>query len=232
MVSLFSRELKFFFTSPLFISLEFIPLMIMDIIIYTSLPQDQIYSLIPIIWLMVVFFYTYLELEMWRKGFLNKGVKLKVYVSTSPIFPLLAHSLVSLILLELKTLVVWAPLAFEFQLFSSQPGELLKIVLFIMTTHAYWLFSISIGSIFSKDVFDELADPTAMLLCIATFGIIGSLVIYPFMGQSGKIIPIPSLNATIDPLSSSLVLFISIMLYGVALYANSKSIKNIRIDGL
>lgn len=230
MISLFSRELKFFFISPLFISLEFIPLMIMDIIIYTSPPQDQIYGLIPIIWLMVIFFYTYLELEMWRKGFLNKGVKLKVYVSTSPIFPLLVHSLVSLILLELKTLVVLTPLAF--QIFSLQSEEL---VFFIMTTHAYWLFSISIGSIFSKDVFDELADPTAMLLCIATFGIIGSLVVYQFMVQSAgalKIIPIPSLKATIDLLSSSLVLFISIMLYGVALYANSKSIKNIRIDRL
>lgn len=246
MASLAGRELKFFFTSPLFISLELAPIMLITILDIAGpgfngpLPDVIPNSLLPIVWLMIVFYSTYFELELWRKGFLSKGVKLKVYASGSAYTPFLGHSAVSLVLLELKTLI-FLP-SFLIGPNSINLSDFGQIVVFFVATHINWLFSLSIGGIFSKEVFHKLADSTAVFLCILVFNVIAVLIVnsYIFSSKSPSLTlaqywPTPSLeNNGIESLLELPFLFfslLSLILFIVAVYVNSMIFRSLRMDG-
>lgn|GEM_PF-1646952 len=241
MASLAGRELKFFFTSPLFISLELVPVMLITILDIAGpnfqgpLREVIPIGLLPIVWLMIVFYSTYFELELWRKGFLNKGVKLKVYTSGSPYTLFLGHSAVSLVLLELKTLIFLLS-------FLSSP-DFGQIIMFLIATHVNWLFSISIGSIFSKEVFPKLADSTAVFLCILIFNAVTVLIVnsqvssqIPPVFSLAQYWPTPSLEdnkeigSLLDPPFLAVSFFV-LMLFTIAVYLNSMVVKGLRMDG-
>lgn len=240
MTSLTSQELKFFFTSPLFMSLELAPVILITILgiagpDFKGPLQDIIPpGLLPIVWLMMVFYSTYFELELWRKGFLSKSVKLKFYTTGSPYAPFLEHSVVSIVLLELKTLIFVLP-----YFLLKNPGQ---ILVFFFATHVNWLFSLSIGSIFSKEVFNKMKDSTETFLCILIFNAIIVLIVNSQVSSQGHSVlslapywPTPSLEnegiGSLPMLPSLAVLFTVLMLFIVAVYVNSTVVKGLRMDG-
>jgi hypothetical protein len=236
LASLAGRELKFFFTSPLFISLELVPVMLIAILNFAGALNDVVPdNLLPIVWLMIVFYSTYFELELWRKGFLNKGVKLKVYTSGSSYAPFLGHFAASLILLELKTVIFILSYLMSLQIWN--------LVMFLVVTHVNWLFSLSIGSIFSKEVFPKLADSTAVFLCILIFNAVTVLIVnlqvssqVPPVFSLAQYWPTPSLeeNKEIGSLlnpSFLAVSFFVLMLFIITVYLNSMVVKGLRMDG-
>ncbi len=237
MVSLLSQELKLFFTSPLFISLELAPVVVTTVLkIVGGISSDLVVpdKLLAIIWLMLVLYSTYFELEMWRKWFLNKGIKIKIYASGSPQTPFLMHSVASLVLLELKTLVFVLP----YLLLSSI--EIPSLPFFITATHVNWLLSLSIGNVFSKEVFNKLSDSTASFLCVSIFNTIVLLAFSQCLPQSFPLFsmvtwPFPSLeNAGVNNLTEPVFLvfsIVSIVFYTIAVYVNSNAAKSIRMDG-
>ncbi|MEM2941040.1 MAG: hypothetical protein QW304_05770 [Thermoproteota archaeon] len=233
MASLAGRELKFLFTSPIFISLELVPVVLITIMGLTGnltliIPND----LLPIVWMMIVFYSTYFELELWRKGFLNKGVKLKAYASGSPYALFLEHSAVSLVLLELKTLIIIP------SFLSSTDIGFLEIIVFLIATHINWLFSISVGSIFSKEVFNNMKDSVDVFLCILIFNAIVVLIAnskYQSSYSLNGLWPTPSLEnggaESFLRLPFLTVSLIILMLFIVAVYVNSMVVKGLRMDG-
>ncbi|MCS7138785.1 MAG: hypothetical protein NZ873_01855 [Crenarchaeota archaeon] len=223
MVTLFDRELKFVFTSPLFISLELVPA-ILSIAVQNIIPS----KLLPIVWLMIIFYSTYFELELWRKSFLKKNIKLMVYTSSSPYTPFLIHCIVSLLLLELKTLIFILPYL-----------NLQNLSIFLTATHVNWLFSLSLGTILSRDVFNDMADSTANFLCILVFSTIALLIINSTTADSQVSFslksywPIPSVNsADINIINNIIAVFlISTILFAIAIYANSMVTKRLLLGG-
>jgi len=230
LVSLLDRELKFLFTSPLFIGLELIPVILITILDVAGQdfkgPLLEIIpsNLLPIVWLMIIFYSTYFELELWRKTFLNKNVKLRVYASSSPYTPFIMHCIASLVLLELKTLVFILPYLLRQQL-SNLP-------LFLVATHVNWLFSLSIGTILSQDVFNKMADPAANFLCILIFSVIALLIINAKIDSKSislaqywpALIPFSS---EVPPESTTIIFLISLVLFAIAVYANSSIAKHL-----
>lgn len=237
MVSLLSQELKLFFTSPLFISLELVPVVVTTALkIVGGISSDLAVpdKLLAIIWLMLILYSTYFELEMWRKWFLNKGIKIKIYTSGSPQTPFLIHSVASLVLLEFKTLVFVSP-----YLLSSSI-QVTPLLFFIITTHVNWLLSLSLGNVFSKEVFNKLSDSTASFLCMSIFNTIVFLAFNQCLPQSFPLFsivpwPAPSLeNVGLSNLAHPVLLvssIISIVFYAIAVYVNSNAAKSIRMDG-
>ncbi|MEM3712384.1 MAG: hypothetical protein QXR97_02455 [Thermoproteota archaeon] len=230
MVSLLDRELKFLFTSPLFIGLELAPVMLITILDVAGQdfkgPLLEIIpsNLLPIVWLMIIFYLTYFELELWRKTFLNKNVKLRVYASSSPYIPFIMHCIASLVLLELKTLVFILPYLLRQQL-SNLP-------LFLAATHVNWLFSLSIGTILSQDVFNKMADPAANFLCILIFSVIALMIINSKIDSASVSLEkhwpalIPS-SSEVPPESTTIIFLISLVLFAIAVYANSSIAKHL-----
>ncbi|MEM2087694.1 MAG: hypothetical protein QXF52_03355 [Thermoproteota archaeon] len=236
MASLAGRELKFFFTSPLFIILELAPVILITILNFAGSLKDVIpNSLLPIVWLLIVFYSTYFELELWRKGFLSKGVRLKVYTIGSPYAPFLGHSIVSLVLLELKTLIFIPP-------FLLNGLDFWKITVFLVATHVNWLFSLSIGSIFSKDVFNKMKDSIEVFLCLVIFNAIVVLIVNSQIVNSQNqspyslngLWPMPSLEnggtTSLSELPFMTVSFFILILFIVAVYVNSMVVKGLRMD--
>ncbi|MBO3840708.1 MAG: hypothetical protein JTT17_07850 [Candidatus Brockarchaeota archaeon] len=231
MVSLLDRELKFLFTSPLFIGLELIPVMLITILDVAGQdfkgPLLEIIpsNLLPIVWLMIIFYSTYFELELWRKTFLNKNAKLRVYASSSPYTPFLMHCIASLVLLELKTLVFILPYLLRQQL-SNLP-------LFLAATHVNWFFSISVGTILSKDVFNKMADSAANFLCILIFSVIALLIINAKIDSKSVSLAqywpalVPSSNEVPPELITAVIFLISLVLFAIAVYANSSIAKRL-----
>ncbi|MEM1554878.1 MAG: hypothetical protein QXJ72_08360 [Thermoproteota archaeon] len=225
MVSLLHRELKFFFTSPLLISLELAPVILIMILNITKSLQDIIpKELLPVVWLAIIFYSTYFELELWRKTFLSKGFKLRVYSSSSPYVPFLMHCIVSLVLLELKTLVFILPYLLG--------NGLQNPLMFIIATHVNWLFFLSIGTILSQDVFNKMADPVANFLCILIFSVIALLIINSKTGSASVSLEkhwpafIPS-SSEVPPESTTIIFLISLVLFAIAVYANSSIAKHL-----
>lgn len=233
MANLIDRELKFFFTSPLLIVLELAPAALVAYVILYSGFFQTIIHLLPTTWVMIVLFSTFFELEIWRREFLNRGFKLELYVNTSEYKPLLAHSLVSLILLELKTLIVLIPSI----RFSG--GEVVSsLMYFLLVTHGNWLFSLSLGSVFSEEVFRKLASSKAVFLCMIGFSLmtlVFSATVTPNTQQPGELSPSFFIDMFKSRSSFMLivgVLIVSVALYFLALYACSLVVKNIRIDDI
>jgi len=235
-VNLVNRELKFFFTSPLFIGLELAPAALIGVIILS--PAIYNFSnLLSVAWIIIVLYSTYFELETWRREFLNKGVKLRLYVNKSEYTPFLAHSLVSLILLELKTLIVLTSIVLMSPI--REPVNFNDMAFFLLITHGNWLFSLSVGHIFSKEVFKGLAASTAVFLSMLIFNAVTILVVYQtFISQSSvSYWPAASLDLSKGTGFSTspyvlIALFLSLLLYVSALYAGSLAAKNIRIDDI
>lgn len=179
---------------------------------------------------MIVFYSTYFELELWRKGFLSKGVKLKVYTTSSPHAPFLKHFVVSLVLLELKTLIFIPP-------FLLNKLDFGGITVFLVATHVNWLFSLSIGSIFSKEVFNRMKDSVEVFLCILIFNAILVLIVNS-QNQSpyslNVLWPMPSLEdkgtASLLEMPFMAVSFFILILFIVAVYVNSMVVKGLRMD--
>lgn len=230
MVSFFSQELKLFFTSPLFISLELVPVVVTAVlkIVGSDLVPDK---LLAIIWLMLVLYSTYFELEMWRKWFLNKGIKIKIYTSGYSQVPFLMHSFASLVLLELKSLVFILPYLPSVQISS--------LLFFMIATHVNWLLSLSIGNIFSKEAFSKLADSTASFLCVSIFNTIIFLSFNQCFSSPASLFsmvpwPVPSLeNDRVNNLNEPVFLVVSILsivFYAIAVYVNYNAAKSIRMD--
>lgn len=193
---------------------------------YVILYSDFFKSVIPfitiiwIIWIMIVLFSTFFELEVWRGNFLNRGVKLKLYVNTSEYKPFLAHSLASLILLELKTLLVI--------LVSLQaPPSPNEIGFFVLATHAFWLFALSVGYVVSKEVLRRSSSSTAFFLYVLIFSAVTFSVMH--IQQSDQTLSRFGLFSRLDTFTL-IVLFVSLLLYVLALYACSVEARNIRID--
>lgn len=237
MVSFFSQELKLFFTSPLFISLELVPVVVTTVLkIVGSISSNLVVpdKLLAIIWLMLVLYSTYFELEMWRKWFLNKGIKIKIYTSSYSQVPFMMHSFASLVLLELKTLVFILP----YLLLS--PVQISSLLFFMIATHVNWLLSLSIGNIFSKEAFSKLADSTASFLCVSIFNTIIFLSFNQCLSLPASIFstvpwPMPSLeDGGVNNLTEPVFLVVSILsivFYAIAVYVNSNTAKSIRMDG-
>ncbi|MEM2051158.1 MAG: hypothetical protein QW506_03515 [Thermoproteota archaeon] len=227
MANLFDRELKLLFTSPLFIVLEFAPALFVAYVILYSSSFVSVIPLLPAVWLVIVFYSAFFELEIWRREFLNKGVKLKIFTNTSEYTPFLVHSFVSLILLELKTLIV---------LMSLIGGHLYfdYLLHFLLATHGYWLFSLSIGYILSKEISRKLVSSAAIFLCV----LISCAVIFPFLitqgtGQSqGQSSFLNAFYVEQRSLLILVVLLLSLLLYVLALFACSVAARNIRIDDI
>lgn len=226
MVNLIDRELKFFFTSPLFMGLELASAALVAYIMYysTVLSGFVNVNLLPVAWVIIVLYSTYFELEIWRRGFLNNGVKLKIYASKSEYTPFLAHSLVSLILLELKTLIV---------LISLQTLSL-DLMHFLLATHGYWLFSLSVGYVLSKEVLRRLASSTAIFLCVLIPSVTALLSTLPGIFQSQNQSPSTNFLDAFKGLSLIIIIIflVSLLLYVLALYACSRAVRNIRIDDI
>jgi hypothetical protein len=236
-VNLIDRELKFFFTSPILIVLELAPA---ALVTYITLYSGAVFlkplvPLLPVAWVIIVLYSTFFELEVWRREFLNRGVKLKIYTNTSEYTPFLAHSLVSLILLELKTLIVLIP---SVRLLTS-PEVFASLTHFLLVTHGNWLFSLSFGCIFSGEIFRKPAVSIPVFLCVLVFSLttfVFSAVTIPAINQPPDQSP-PSyfLNAFRTEQSFTLivaVLILSVILYFSALYASSLMVRNIRIDDI
>ncbi|MBO3799485.1 MAG: hypothetical protein FGF52_00255 [Candidatus Brockarchaeota archaeon] len=237
MASLFSQELKLFFTSPLFISLELVSVVVIAVLkIVGSIFSDLavLDKLLPVIWLMLILYSTYFELEIWREWFLNKGIKIKIYTSYSSQTPFLVHSVASLVLLEFKTLVFILPYL------SLQYVQMPSLLFFMIATHVNWLLSLSIGSIFSKEAFSKLADSTASFLCVSIFNTIIFFVFNKHLSSPIPLLPLvpwptPSLeNGGVNNLTEPVFLVasvLSIVFYAIAVYVNSNAAKSIRVDG-
>ncbi|MBO3754054.1 MAG: hypothetical protein FGF53_04155 [Candidatus Brockarchaeota archaeon] len=234
MANLVDRELKFFFTSPLLIVLELAPAALLAyIIVYSNLDIFKpIVPLLPAAWVIIVLFSTFFELEIWRKEFLNRGVKLGLYVNTSEYMPLLIHSLVSLILLELKTLIVLTP-SIKFL-----GGEVISsLMYFLLITHGNWLFSLSFGYVFSEEVFRKLASSKAVFLCVIVFSlttiVFGATVLRNHQSSQS------STSHFLDMFKSDVlfilivaILILSVALFFSALFVCSLVVRNIRIDDI
>jgi len=227
LVNIVDRELKFFFTSPLLIVLELASAVFLSVLI-----NNSVIDLIVVLpaWVIIVLLSTFFELEIWRRGFLNKGVKLKLYVNASEYTPFLAHSLASLLLLELKTLIVILIPSIQVRLNLNDVG------FFVLATHAFWLFALSVGYVISKDVLRKLSSSTAVFLCMLIFNTVAFSVVaraLEYIQQSGQ----ASWHAFFNVFSrldtfALIVLLASSLLYVLALYACSLAVKNIRIDDI
>ena len=223
MVNIVDRELKLLFTSPLLIVLELASAVFLSVLINNKV-IDLIIALPA--WVIIVLFSTFFELEIWRRGFLNKGVKLKLYVNASEYIPFLAHSLASLLLLELKTLIVILMPSIQVQ------PNLNDVGFFVLATHAFWLFALSVGYVISKDVLRKLSSSTAVFLCMLIFNTVAFSVV-EYIQPSGQ----ASWHAFFSVFSrldtfALIVLLASSLLYVLALYACSLAVKNIRIDDI
>jgi hypothetical protein len=231
LVNLVDRELKFFFTSPLFISLELAPAALVAYMLYhfkffaSLLPV----SLLSVMWVIIVLYSTFFELEIWRRDFLNKGIRLKIYTNTSEYTPFLVHSLISLILLELKTLIILTALRPSI----SDPQPLIH---FLIATHGCWLFSLAIGYILSKEVLRKLAGSTAIFLCVLILGVMTFMFKPSTIQSENQFSSSIFLDAFYKEQNRSLlilvVLLISLLLYILALYACSVALRNTRIDDI
>ncbi len=227
------RELKFFFTSPLLIVLELAPAALVAYVILHSGSFKPIIHLLPATWIVIVLFSTFFELEIWRREFLNRGFKLGLYINTSEYKPLLAHSLVSLILLELKTLIVLTP---SIRVLDSE--TVASLMYFLLATHGNWLFSLSFGSVFSEEVFRKLASSKAVFLCMIVFSLttlVFSATVAPDTQQQSQSSPSFFLDMFKSGYSFILivaVLIVSVALYFSALFACSRVVRNIRIDDI
>ncbi|MEM4168990.1 MAG: hypothetical protein QXZ66_09210 [Thermoproteota archaeon] len=235
MANLFDRELKLFFTSPLVMILEIAPAALLAYIIAysTSVLFKPLVPMLPVAWVMIVFFTTFFELEIWRRQFLNRGIKLGLYVNMSEYTPLLLHSLASLILLELKTLIVLTPSI------HSLSGEVFSsLMYFLLITHGNWLFSLSFGYFFSEDVFRKLASSKALFLCVIVLSLmtlVFNATVMPNNQQSGQL----SQSFFLDMFKSDVLfilivvtLILSLVLFFSALFACSLVVRNIRIDDI
>ncbi|MEM2695393.1 MAG: hypothetical protein QXU09_00440 [Thermoproteota archaeon] len=235
-MNLFLQELKLFFTSPLFISLELVSVIVIAVLkivggIFSNLAVPD--ELLAVIWLMLILYSTYFELEMWREWFLNKGIKIKIYTSYSSQTPFLVHSVVSLVLLEFKTLVFILP----YLLLSYV--QMPSLLFFMIATHVNWLLSLSIGNIFSKEAFSKLADSTASFLCVSIFNTIIFLSFNQCFSSPASLFsmvpwPVPSLeNDRVNNLNEPVFLVVSILsivFYAIAVYVNYNAAKSIRMD--
>ena len=223
MVNIVDRELKFFFTSPLLIVLELAPAAFLSVLIYNKV-IDTIIALPA--WVIMVLLSTFFELEIWRRGFLNKGVKLKLYVNASEYTPFLAHSLASLLLLELKTLIVILIPSIQVQPSLNDVG------FFVLATHAFWLFALSVGYVISKDVLRKLSSSTAVFLCMLIFNTVAfSVMEYIQPSDQASQHDFFNVFSRLDTFAL-IVLLASSLLYVLALYACSLAVKNIRIDDI
>ncbi|MEM3958240.1 MAG: hypothetical protein QXO47_08570 [Thermoproteota archaeon] len=229
MANLFDRELKLLFTSPLLIAMEIASTLFLSVVIYNYKTDSFIMQLMVPVWMIIVFYSTFFELEVWRRNFLNKGVKLKLYVNTSEYTPFLMHSFASLVLLELKTLIVILVPSIQAPPFPNEIG------FFILAAHAFWLFALSVGYIVSKEVLRKPSNSTAIFLCMLIFSAVAFSV--TMMSQSKQ----PSGQASSHPFFSVfcrldtftlIVLFVSLLLYVLALFACSLLVRNIRIDDI
>ncbi len=232
MANLLDRELKFFFTSPLLIVLELAPAALLAYIIVYSANFEHLVPLLPVAWVMIVLFSTFFELEIWRKEFLNRGVKLGLYVNTSEYMPLLVHSLVSLILLELKTLIVLTPSI------NFLRGEVISsLMYFLLITHGNWLLSLSFGYVFSEEVFRKLASSKAVFLCLIVFSLM-TLVFSAAVKlnqQSSQSSTPPFLKMFESDVLFKLIiaiLILSVVLFFSALFVCSIVARNVRIDDI
>ncbi|MEM2607715.1 MAG: hypothetical protein QXT87_00535 [Thermoproteota archaeon] len=231
MVSLLDRELKFLFASPLFISLELAPVVLITILSIAGPdlkgPLENIVPpvLLPIVWLTIIFYSTYFELKLWSREFLSNDVKLRVYSSSSPYIPFLMHCIASLILLELKTLVFILPFLLR--------NEAQNLLIFIIATHVNWFFSLSVGTILSKDVFNKMADSAANFLCILIFSVIALLIINAKIDSKSVSLAqywpalVPSSSEVPSELITAVIFLISLVLFAIAVYANSSIAKRL-----
>ncbi|MEM3523602.1 MAG: hypothetical protein QXU11_05510 [Thermoproteota archaeon] len=229
MANLIDRELKLFFTSPLFMALEIAPSLLITVLIYNRLYTN----LLPVIWMIIVLYSTFFELELWRSEFLNRGVKLKLYVNTSEYMPFLAHSISSLILLEFKTLIVLMSSTIVATIVAS--GQFFEnLVFFLLATHGNWLFSLSVGYILSKDVFRGLKSSTALFICVLLFSMIAILMLSQASTYWPSASPDLREGAGFSNFNSYVLifLFIFLLLYVSALFACSAAARNIRIDDI
>lgn len=231
MVNLVDRELKFFFTSPLFMFLELAPVaLVAYIMLYSNSGLEflqPLVTLLPAAWVTIVLYSAFFELEVWCRDFLNRGVKLKLYVNKSEYTPFLAHSLVSLVLLELKTLIVLTSLLAGVSSFND-------LTHFLLATHGYWLFSLSFGYVFSKDVLRKIAGCTAVFLCVFILSAMISLfLIIQGQGQTqGQSSFLAEFYVGQRSLLILVVLLVSLLLYISALFACSAAARNVRIDDI
>ncbi|MCX8183541.1 MAG: hypothetical protein N3F08_03900 [Crenarchaeota archaeon] len=230
MANLIDRELKLFFTSPLFMILEFAPAALVAYIIVNSNWEffKPIIPLLPVTWMMIVLFSTFFELEIWRKEFLNRGVKLGLYVNMSEYTPLLIHCLVSLILLELKTVVVLIP-----SIHSLSDEVISSLMYFLLITHGNWLFSLSFGSVFSEEVFRKLASSKAAFLCVIVFSLmtlVFSATVTPNQQSPSSFLDIFKSDVSFRLIVAILIL--SVVLFFSTLFACSRVVMNIRIDDI
>jgi len=230
-VNLVDRELKFFFTSPLFISLDLAPAALVAYMLYhfQFFASLLSVSLLSVIWVIIVLYSTFFELEIWRREFLNKGIKLKIYINTSEYTPFIVHSLISLILLELKALIVLIALTS-----SITDPELL--IHFLIATHGCWLFSLAIGYILSEEVLRKLAGSTAIFLRVLILGVMTFMFRPQSTGgsenQLSSKIFLDAFKEQNRSLLILVVLLISLLLYVLALYACSVAVRNTRIDDI
>jgi len=231
LVNLVDRELKFFFTSPLFISLDLAPAALVAYMLYhfQFFASLLSVSLLSVIWVIIVLYSTFFELEIWRREFLNKGIKLKIYINTSEYTPFIVHSLISLILLELKALIVLIALTS-----SITDPELL--IHFLIATHGCWLFSLAIGYILSEEVLRKLAGSTAIFLRVLILGVMTFMFRPQSTGgsenQLSSKIFLDAFKEQNRSLLILVVLLISLLLYVLALYACSVAVRNTRIDDI
>lgn len=203
------------------------------IIVYSnSDPFKPLVPLLPVAWLTIVFFTTFFELEIWRRQFLNRGVKLGLYVNMSEYTPLLLHFLASLILLELKMLIVLTPLIpFLREAFSS-------LMYFLLITHGSWLFSLSFGYVFSEEVFRKLASSKAVFLCVIVFSFMTLVFNGTVMlsnqksGQSSQSFFLDMFKSNVSFILIVVILILSLVLFFSALFACSLLVRNIRIDDI
>lgn len=199
--------------------LELVPAASVAYVILYSGFFKSVIPFITIIWIMIVLFSTFFELEVWRGNFLNRGFKLKLYVNTSEYKPFLAHSLASLILLELKTLIALLVI-----LVPLQAPPSIEIGFFVLATHAFWLFALSVGYVVSKEVLRRSSSLTAFFIYMLIF----SAVTFSMpIQQSDQTLSLFGLRLDTFTL---IFLFVSLLLYVLALYACSVEARNIRID--
>ncbi|MGQ9478623.1 MAG: hypothetical protein ACUVQ0_01195 [Thermoproteota archaeon] len=175
--------------------------------------------------LTIVFYTTYFELDMWRRGFLKNGARLKIYSDASPYTPFTSHSIVSLMLLELKTVIFLIPCVY------SHTSGISYLIMLLAAIHVNWLFSISLGGLLSKDVFKDMAESTATFLCISILSSIGILILTNTENLALYWpIPNPSDASLLSSLHALLIL-IFIIIYVVAVYTNSVvARRNLRIE--
>lgn len=188
--------------------------------------------LMALVWMIIVLYSTFFELEVWRGNFLNKGVKLKLYVNTSEYAPFLAHSLASLVLLELKTLITLLVILTPSIQVLPSPYEM---GFFALATHAFWLFALSVGYIVSREVLRKPSRSTAIFLCMLIFTTVAfSVMVMLQYIRSSDQVPSHAFFGLFSRLDTFIliVLLVSLLLYVLALYACSLEAKNIRIDDI